>query len=88
MVTPNGRWRVEEIRVERGGRTLTRLRVSTFGGVFVAEVADVDRLVALGVPLDQLVIGEYKTPEELGQVVDLAELVEDDEPGRAGPTSG
>ena len=39
----------------RGCRTLTRLRVSTFGAVFVAEVADVDQLAALGVPLDQLV---------------------------------
>jgi hypothetical protein len=49
MVTPDGRWRVEQIRVIRGGCTLTRLRVSTFGGVFVAEVADVDQLAALGV---------------------------------------
>jgi hypothetical protein len=55
MATPDGRWLVEQITVQRGGRTLTRLRVSTFGGVFVAEVADVDQLAALGVPLDQLV---------------------------------
>jgi hypothetical protein len=55
MVTPGGRWRVEEIQVERGGRTLTRLRVTTYGAVFVAEVADVDQLAALGVPLDELV---------------------------------
>jgi hypothetical protein len=27
-------------------------------------------------------VGEFKTPEELGKVVDLAELVEDD-PGQA-----
>jgi hypothetical protein len=31
-------------------------------------------------------IGEYKTPEELGKVVDLAELVEED-PGQAGHQS-
>ena len=43
MVIPDGRWRVEEIRVERGGPTLTRLGVTTYGGVFVAEVADVDQ---------------------------------------------
>jgi hypothetical protein len=43
MATPDGRWRVEQITVQRGGRTLTRPRVSTFGGVFVAEVADLDR---------------------------------------------
>jgi hypothetical protein len=55
MVTPDGRWRVEEIQVERGGRTLTRLRVTTTGGVFVGEVTDVDQLAALGVPLDELV---------------------------------
>jgi len=29
-------------------------------------------------------VGEYKTSEELGEVVDLAELVEDDETGHAG----
>ena len=54
MATPDGRWRVEQITVERGGRTLVRLRVSSFG-TFVAEVADVEQLAALGVPLDQLV---------------------------------
>jgi hypothetical protein len=61
---PDGRWRVDQIRVERGGRTLTRLRVSSFG-VFVAEVADVDQLAALGVPLDQLIEedpGQAATP--------------------------
>jgi len=26
---------------------------------------------------DDVFVGEYKTPEELGKVVDLAELVED-----------
>jgi len=44
------------IRVVRGGRKLTRLGVSTFRNVFVAEVADVDQLAALGVPLDQLLL--------------------------------
>jgi hypothetical protein len=29
-------------------------------------------------------IGEYKTPDELGNVVNLAELVEDEDPGHAG----
>lgn len=28
-------------------------------------------------------VGEFKTPEELGEVVDLAALVEDDDPGQA-----
>jgi len=28
-------------------------------------------------------LGEYKTPEELGKVVDLAELVEDENHGRS-----
>ena len=55
MVTPDGRRRVEEIRVEHGGRTLTRLWVTTYGGVFVGEVADVDQLAVLGVPLAELV---------------------------------
>jgi hypothetical protein len=55
MVTLDGRWRVEQITVQRGGRTLVRLRVSTFGGVFVAEVADVEQLAALGEPLAELV---------------------------------
>jgi len=31
-----------------------------------------------------LFIGEYKTPEELGKVIDLAELVEDEDPGHHG----
>ena len=44
------------IRVVRSGRKLTRLGVSTFRNVFVAEVADVDQLAALGVPLDQLLL--------------------------------
>ena len=30
-------------------------------------------------------VGEYKTPEELGRVVDLAEMVEEDESGRDRP---
>jgi len=55
MVTRGGRWRVEQIRVERGGRTVTRLRVTTHGHVFVGEVADVDQLAALGVPVGELV---------------------------------
>jgi hypothetical protein len=29
--------------------------VTTYGGVFVAEVGDVDQLAALGVPLDELI---------------------------------
>ena len=55
MVTPDGRRRVEEIRVEHGGRTLTRLWVTTYGGVFVGKVADVDQLAVLGVALAELV---------------------------------
>lgn len=54
MVSRDGRWRVEQIRVERGGRTLNLLRVSSFG-VFVAEVADVAQVAALGVPVAELV---------------------------------
>ena len=54
MVSPDGRWRVDQIRVERGGRTSTRLRVSSFG-TFVAEVSELDELAALGVPLAELV---------------------------------
>ena len=53
MVSRDARWRVEQIRVERGGRTLNLLRVSSFG-VFVAEVADVEQLAALGVPVAEL----------------------------------
>ena len=33
-------------------------------------------------------IGEYKTPEELGTVVDLARLVEDDPRQAAAPADG
>jgi hypothetical protein len=43
MRTPDGRWRVEQIIVRR---ELTRLRVSTFGSVFVAEVTDVEQRAA------------------------------------------
>jgi hypothetical protein len=61
MMTPDGRWRVGEIRVQRGGRTLTRLRVTTYGGVFVAEVGAIGQLAALGVPLADLVEEESPT---------------------------
>ena len=54
MVSPDGRWRVDRIRVERGGRTLARWRVSSFG-TFMAEVSELDELAALGVPLAELV---------------------------------
>jgi hypothetical protein len=61
MATPDGRWPVEEIRVIRGGRSLTRLRVCTFNNVFVGEVSTLAELVALGVPLADLVEVDHRT---------------------------
>jgi len=66
MTTPDGRWVVEQIRVERGGRVLTLLRLSTFGGVFVAEVAAMEQLAALGVPLSELVEVDEVDDREVG----------------------
>lgn len=55
MVSRDGVWRVEQIRVLRGGRReLVRLRVTRYG-VFVGDVGSVEDLAALGVPLADLV---------------------------------
>jgi hypothetical protein len=54
MVSRDGSWRVEQIRVDRGGRRRTLLRVTRYG-VFVGEVAAVEQLDALGVDLADLV---------------------------------
>ena len=66
MTTPDGRWVVEQIRVERGGRVLRLLRVSTFGGAFVAEVAAMEELAALGVPVAELVEVDEVDDREVG----------------------
>ena len=51
-------------------------------GVVVDVVRYVDKLgydrKVYRLSRHRVFIGEYKTPEELGRVVDLAELVEDD----------
>jgi hypothetical protein len=51
-------------------------------GVVVEVIRYVDKLgydrKVYRLSRHRVFIGEYKTPEELGKVVDLAELVEDD----------
>jgi hypothetical protein len=53
MTAPGG-WCVEPLVVQRGGRTLRRLRVTRMG-VFVGEVTSPQQLAKLGVPVAELV---------------------------------
>jgi hypothetical protein len=58
------------------------VRVRGPNGVVVEVIRYVDKLgydrKVYRLSRHRVFIGEYKTPEELGKVVDLAELVEDD----------